>query len=91
MDPEDNTIHFQCIIGTQLVSYATIVGSLMYAMLGTRPNLAHVIGILSRYSSAPKFCHWEIVKHALRYLEGTRGMQLTYHGTAVDIGMDFHG
>jgi hypothetical protein len=90
-DPEDNTIRFQCIIGTQLVSYATVVGSLMYAMLGTRPDLAHVVGILGRYSSAPKSCHWEIAKRALRYLKGTREMQLTYHGTAVDIGMDFHG
>jgi hypothetical protein len=90
-DPEDNTILFQCIIGTQLVSYATIVGSLMYAMLGTRPDLAYVVGILGRYSSAPKSCHWEIAKRALRYLKGTREMQLTYHETAVDIGMDFHG
>jgi len=45
-DPDDNTIRFQCIIGTQLVSYTTIVGSLMYAMLGSRPDLAHVVGIL---------------------------------------------
>jgi hypothetical protein len=90
-DPKDNTILFQCIIGTQLVSYATIVGSLMYAMLGTSPDIAYVVGILSQYSSTPKSCHWEIAKRTLRYLKGTREMQLTYHGIAMDIGMDFHG
>lgn len=90
-DPEDNTIRFQCIIGTKLVSYATVVGSLMYAMLGTRPDLAHVVGILGRYSSAPKTCHWDIAKRALRYLKGTRDMQLIYQGTSINIGMDFHG
>ena len=45
-DLEDNTILFQCIIGTQLISYATIIGSLMYTTLGTHPDLAHIVGIL---------------------------------------------
>ena len=75
---------------TQLGLYATIVGSLMYAMLDTCPDLAHVVGILSQYLSAPKSCHWEIVKRTLHYLKGTQEIQLTYHGTAVEISIDFH-
>ena len=35
------------------VPYASAVGSLMYAMVCTRPDIAHVVGFLSRYMSKP--------------------------------------
>ena len=35
------------------VPYASAVGSLMYAMVCTRPNIAHAVVILSRYMSKP--------------------------------------
>ena len=35
------------------VPYASVVGSLMYAMVCTSPNIAHVVGVLSRFMSKP--------------------------------------
>lgn len=45
-----------------IVSYQSVIGSTMYAMLGTRPDLAHAVGVLGRYSANPKHCHWESAK-----------------------------
>ena len=41
----------------QWVPYASVVGSLMYAMVCTRPNITHV-GIVSRFLSNPGREHW---------------------------------
>ena len=50
----------------------------MYAMLATRPDLAYVVGIVNRYMSNPGRKHWEVVKHILWYLRGTKDARLTY-------------
>ena len=44
------------------VPYASAVGSLMYAMVCTRPDIAHAVGVVSRYMSNPGMEHWEAVK-----------------------------
>ena len=48
------------------VPYASAVGSLMYVMLYTRPDIYYVVRIVSRYQSnlGPK--HWKVVNHILR-------------------------
>ena len=61
-DPEDNSTLPQILIGQKRVSYLTVIGSLMYLMLETRPDLAFSVGTLSRFSAAPKACHWEAAK-----------------------------
>jgi hypothetical protein len=43
------------------VPYASAVGSLMYVMVCTRPDIAHVVGVLSRYMSKPRKEHWTTV------------------------------
>ena len=53
------------------VPYASAVGSLMYAMVCTRPDIAHAVGVVSRYLSNPSKEHWSAVKWILRYLRGT--------------------
>ena len=58
--------------------YASAVGSIMYAMVATQPNLAYVVGVVSRYMSNPGKKHWEAIKHILRYLRGTKDAQLTF-------------
>ena len=60
------------------VPYQNAVGSLMYAMLGTRPDVAYAVGAVSRYSSNPGEGHWKAVKHIFRYLKGTLEHELTY-------------
>jgi hypothetical protein len=60
------------------VPYASAVGSLQYCQVCTRPDLAFVTGLLGRFQSDPGLEHWKLVKKVLRYLQGTKGLMLTY-------------
>lgn len=60
------------------VPYASAVGSLMYAMLDSRLDLAFAIGLVSRFMSKPSRGHWEAVKWVLRYLQGAKDLSLTF-------------
>jgi len=60
------------------VPYASAVGSLQYAQVCTRPDLAFVTGLLGRFQSNPGVEHWKLVKKVLRYLQGTKSLMLTY-------------
>ena len=60
------------------VSYAWIVGSLMYAMVCMSPDIAFVVGTVSRYMSNPGMQHWAVVKWILRYRRGTPSVYLIY-------------
>ena len=62
------------------VPYASVVGSLMYAMLCIRPDICYVMGIVSRFQSNPGLGHWIAVKHILTYLRRTRNYMLVYSG-----------
>ena len=53
------------------IPYKNAVGCLMYAMVLTRPNIAHVISVVSRYMASPGKEHWMAVKWIMRYLNGT--------------------
>ncbi|KAE8706002.1 hypothetical protein F3Y22_tig00110410pilonHSYRG00039 [Hibiscus syriacus] len=54
------------------VPYASAVGSLMYAMVCTRPDISHAIGVVSRYMHDPGKEHWQAVKWILRYILNRR-------------------
>jgi hypothetical protein len=58
--------------------YASAVGSLRYAQVSTRPDLAFVTGLLGRFQSNPGLEHWRLVKKVLRYLQDTKGLVMTY-------------
>jgi hypothetical protein len=60
------------------VSYASVVGSLMYVMVYTRPDIAHAAGVVSRFLSNPGKEHWSAVKWILRYLKGTSSFSLCF-------------
>ena len=53
------------------VPYSSAVGSLMYAMVCTRPDLSHAVSVVSRYMHNPGKDHWEAVKWILRYVKGS--------------------
>ena len=44
------------------VPYALVLGSLMYAMVCTRPNITHVVGVVSRYMSHLGIENWNVLK-----------------------------
>ena len=52
--------------------YASTIGSLMYVMLCTRPDICYSVGIVSRYQSNLGREHWIAVKHILKYLRRER-------------------
>jgi len=58
--------------------YISIVGSLMYLALTTRPDIAYTARVLARFNSNPGLGHWQAVKHVLHYLKGTLDHKLTY-------------
>ncbi|MCO5584842.1 hypothetical protein L7F22_038774 [Adiantum nelumboides] len=60
------------------VPYASACGSLMYAMVATRPDIAFAVGVVSRFMSNPGKKHWEAVKGVLRYLNGTKDMCICF-------------
>jgi hypothetical protein len=74
------------------VPYAREVGSLMYAMVCTRPYIAHAVGVLSRYMSNLGKEHWTIVKRVFMYLCGTASYGLCYEERPrLDRVVDIHG
>ena len=60
------------------IPYASLVGSLMYAMVCTRPNISQAVSMVSRYMHDPAKSHWQATKWILRYILGT-----------VDLGLKF--
>nr|GFC00184.1 retrotransposon protein, putative, Ty1-copia subclass [Tanacetum cinerariifolium] len=62
----------------QNVPYASAVGSIMYAVRCTRPDVAFAQNITSRFQQNPKDIHWTTVKNILKYLRNTKDMFLVY-------------
>ncbi|KAH9134879.1 hypothetical protein AeRB84_019465 [Aphanomyces euteiches] len=61
------------------------IGSLMYLMLGTRPDLAYAVQALSRYLNNPGKSHIGKMKQVMRYVAGTIDYGLVYHGTDLNL------
>jgi len=68
---EDETPHEQNL-------YQQMIGSLMYLVTGTRPDLAHSVSFLSQFSSNPQPSHHSAVKRVFKYLNGTRNFSLFF-------------
>ena len=60
------------------VPYASLVGSLMYAMVCTQPDISQAVSMVSRYMHDPGKGHWQAAKWILRYILGL-----------VDLGLKF--
>uniref|UniRef100_A0A2N9FM87 Reverse transcriptase Ty1/copia-type domain-containing protein n=1 Tax=Fagus sylvatica TaxID=28930 RepID=A0A2N9FM87_FAGSY len=60
------------------IPYAQAVGSLMYTMTSTRPDICYAVGLVSRYQSNPGKAHWQAVKRIFRYLQMTKSMKLCF-------------
>nr|GEU74735.1 hypothetical protein [Tanacetum cinerariifolium] len=62
----------------QNVHYASAVGSIMYAVRCTRPDVAFAQNITSRFQQISDECHWIAVKNILKYLRNTKDWFLVY-------------
>ena len=65
------------------VPYTSVVGSIMYVMICTRPDLCYSISMVSRFMGKPGVEHWNAVKWIMRYLNGTKDVGLNF-GTSED-------
>ncbi|KAG8478249.1 hypothetical protein CXB51_028152 [Gossypium anomalum] len=62
------------------IPYASAIGSIMYAMLCTSPDVSYALSMMSRYQVAPSEGHWTTVKNILKYLRKTKDTFLIYRG-----------
>jgi hypothetical protein len=62
----------------KVITYASAIGSVMYAMLCTRPDVSYVVSVMSRYQSS--YGEWTVVKNNLKYLRRTKDVLLVFGG-----------
>jgi len=58
--------------------YQSLIGSLMYLVVGTRPDIAFTVTTLSKFNSKPNKIDYMAAKRVLRYLKQTKTLALTY-------------
>ena len=63
------------------IAYQSMVGSLLYAAMATRPDIAQAVGAVSKFNSKPSEAYLTAVKRILRYLKGTVDLALKYQKT----------
>ena len=63
--------------------YASIVGALLFASRGSRPDIAHAVGIASRFNNNPGRAHFELLCRILSYLSTTKHYTLTFGNTDI--------
>jgi len=73
------------IMRMQNIPYCEAVGSLMYAAMGTRPDIMFAVSTVSQFSQNPGWAHWEAVKQIFHYLQGTKKLVLVYGGNKQEL------
>ena len=66
--------------------YQQIIRTLIYAAIGTRPDIAFSATILSQFNNNPTKEHIKYAKYVLRYLKGTKELKIKYDGSS-DAGL----
>lgn len=64
----------------RLATYRSMVGSMLWPALCTRPDIAHTVSQLGRVMDCPAETHLDEARNALRYLKKTRDMGIIYRG-----------
>ena len=82
----NNSIHEESPSGT----YREIVGSLVYAMTCSRPDLAWVVTKLSQHLANPNQADWMTIRHVLRYLKATADYKLVYRKSNDGLQLSTH-
>ena len=60
------------------ISYASTIGSLIYAILYTQPDITFAVSVTNRYQSNLGEKHWIAVKNILKYLRRTTDLFLIF-------------
>ena len=64
--------------------YQALIGSLTYAVTGTRPDIAQALGSVNQFSSNLSQAHWAAAKRILRYIKVTASLGIQFNGTKDD-------
>ena len=90
--PMDSATKLTTVTEDKLFEHPTLyreaIGALLYASMGTRPNITFAVQTLSQFASKPSKEHWQAVKRVLQYLQGTKNLGITYGDT--DGHVDIH-
>ena len=80
--PYDGSLHLKKNNGSAVsqTEYAQIIGSLMYLMNSSRPDIAYAVNRLSRYTHNSNKDHWTALCRVMKYLRGTIDLGLCYGG-----------
>ena len=65
-------------IEVEKLPHQNLVGTLMYLAVSTRPDISHIVSVLSQYNTNYGKEHWVAAKRVLRYLKGTEHIGLHY-------------
>lgn len=60
------------------VPYTSAMGSIMYAMVGSMRNIAHVVSLVSRFMAKPGIAHWKALKWIHGYIRGSHQLGLNF-------------
>ena len=60
------------------IPYASVVVSLMYAMVCTQPDIRYAVGVVIRFMSNPRKDHWATINWILTYVKGTSSLCLRF-------------
>ncbi|XP_073223532.1 secreted RxLR effector protein 161-like [Cicer arietinum] len=63
---------------TKQKTYASAIGSIMYVMVCSIPDISHAVSVTSVFMGNPRNTHWQAVKWIVRYLNGTLDIGLGY-------------
>ena len=81
--PSEQKLNFSSDLEiTNVTNYREMIGSLIYAMTCTRPDLCWIVTKLSQYLDKPTSEHHTAVKHVLRYIKGTLDYKLYFRKTS---------
>ena len=65
---------------SEIKHYQSLIGSLLYIQIGTRPDIAFAVSRLAQYAANPSPQHLRMAQYVLGYLAGTKDMCIRYDG-----------
>ena len=85
-NPIENT---ESVNPVRLQKYQQIIGSLLYLMLGTQPDIAYAVIKLLQFSANPSQIHLDKAMYIMHYLVGTQNYRIVYNGRVTEGLMAF--
>jgi hypothetical protein len=88
MDPRQKLVRNQDPVDPSMINipYTSAIGSLNYAAISTRPDIAFAVNRLAQFVSSPTTAHWIAVEQIFKYLLDTKHYGITFGNTTKSDG-----